>query len=241
MAAAWSPGYPSWKWPWPGCVQEGAPALERDARLRIYGSQARARIESGSLDPGARMATLVLELTTPTVDLEPPPGSPPPQDALLAPEWWDLPPLDETPEEGEAGRPLGATWQNTSEYLAGRISLNLLLPESWDRQGPEAENWTEALETKILAETLQVCADLVTLYPGADLVFTVHLLSGRTDARLRTEVNRSRSPATRAGPMARPAGSARSSPDSAWARPRRWSPPAPWPTGPASPMAATGR
>ena len=167
--------------------QGGAPALERDGRLRIYDRQARVEIESGALDPGARIATLVLELMAPTVDLDAPPNHPPPEDALLAPDWWDLPaPPEAEPDEG-AGRPVGATWQNTSEYLAGRVSLNLLLAESWEREGPQAENWTEALETRVLAEALQTCADLVTLYPGSDLVFTVHLYSGRNDARLRVD------------------------------------------------------
>ncbi len=107
-------------------------------------------------------------------------------DALVAPAWWDDQDGVLLKSAPVAGRPHGADWQNTSEYLAGRISLNLLLPESNGYVDRNSEDWSEALEATLLAETLEAVSDLATLYPGSDLSFTIHLYSGRTDARLET-------------------------------------------------------
>ncbi len=117
-----------------------------------------------------------------------PEGAPLDRDALVGPDWWDL----EVPTRRGAlsssgtGRPYGASWENTSEYLAGSVSLNVVLVESDGSIDPNREDWTEALETKVAAEALEAVTGLADLHPGAGLSFTLHLRSGRTDAAYRT-------------------------------------------------------
>lgn len=103
-------------------------------------------------------------------------------------------PLD---EGGTDGRPFGASWDNTSEFLAGRISLNLFLMESDGSLDPSVYNWTLDQESRIQSEVLQAVSSVATVYPTAGLSFTIHLVSGRTDttARTKTEpINRSADP-----------------------------------------------
>ncbi len=117
-----------------------------------------------------------------------PDGAPLAGDALRGPDWWDLDvPLRKRPlASSGTSRPWGASWENTSEYLAGSVSLNLVLVESDGTADPNREDWTADLETKVVSETLEAVAGLADLHPGADLSFTVHLRSGRTDPAYRT-------------------------------------------------------
>lgn len=109
-------------------------------------------------------------------------------DALIAAEWWKHERTGPPVAAEESLRPSGAGWENTSEYLAGRVSINLLLPESDGTREPSQENWTAAQESSLLAKLLAATDTLRTLYPGSDLTFSLHLLSGRTDARLRVGI-----------------------------------------------------
>lgn len=125
-----------------------------------------------------------------------PPAAPADPDALgrgqapVPPEWWDLPrpggmSPSSAPEDASA-RPYGAEWQNTSEYLAGSVSVNLLLVESDGGIDPDRESWSPELEDRIVAKSIDALADVVDMHPGARLSFTLHVLSGRTDDRLKT-------------------------------------------------------
>lgn len=176
-------------------------AMLRVPHLEIYRPESVAQIEDLTLSPGARVAALVERLLgSPPADSGP--RHPLPEDdALLAPPWWELevPALVEELAPG-GRRPFGAEWMNTSEYLAGKVSVNLLLPESNGAIDPDREEWTEALETQVLAETLLAVDELATLYPQARLSFTVHLLSGRADGRLETGYEPIARPADPSGP-----------------------------------------
>ncbi len=111
-------------------------------------------------------------------------GEFPPDDALVAADWWE----SDAPARAKSGalRPYGADWRNTSEFLAGRVSVNLLLLESDGSVDPDRENWTASLETQIVAETLEGLTDLIDMYPGSELSFVLHVIGGRTDARAQT-------------------------------------------------------
>lgn len=119
---------------------------------------------------------------------ERPDGAPLDRDALAGPDWWDLevPTRHGALSSSGTTRPWGASWENTSEYLAGSVSLNVVLVESDGSIDPNREDWTEALETKVAAEALEAVTGLADLHPGAGLSFTLHLRSGRTDAAYRT-------------------------------------------------------
>ncbi|MBP7146258.1 MAG: hypothetical protein KBD01_01850 [Acidobacteria bacterium] len=114
------------------------------------------------------------------------PGAPLVNDVMLAPAWWELLAPKSLTSATLSGRPSGAAWQNTSEYLAGHVSLNVVLLESNGAIDANVENWTQDMEALLISETLQATDSVVTLYPGSGLSFTVHFISGRTDARART-------------------------------------------------------
>jgi len=181
---------------------ESGSAMLRVPHLEIYRPESVARIENLTLSPGARTAVLVERLLSPPETDSEPRLSLPQDDALIAPPWWELevPPLAEDLAAG-GQRPSGAEWMNTSEYLVGKISVNLLLPESNGSIDPDMEEWTEALETQVLAETLLAADEMTVLYPEAGLSFTVHVLSGREDRRLETSYEPIARPADPSGSM----------------------------------------
>ncbi|MEW6621032.1 MAG: T9SS type A sorting domain-containing protein [bacterium] len=49
-------------------------------------------------------------------------------------------------------RPYGAQWQDTSEYMIGRIMVIIILPESNGTIGTETENWTPDEESNVIGE-----------------------------------------------------------------------------------------
>ncbi|RMG47681.1 MAG: hypothetical protein D6718_02935 [Acidobacteria bacterium] len=111
------------------------------------------------------------------------------KDALIPPDWWDVEPTVEAlalaPSSG-ASRPFGAGWENTSEYLAGSVSLNLILMESDGSVDPSSEDWSPSQESQVVAAAYAAAADLQQMYPHAGLSFTIHVFPGRTDPRART-------------------------------------------------------
>ncbi len=168
--------------------ERGRDALLRRSRLRAF---SRLEEDGAVLEGAAELPPLVQEWARARALL--PEGSatelplePLHSDTLVGPDWWDD--LDGAyRKDAPAGlRPAGADWQNTSEYLAGRISLNLLLLESNGYVDRSSEDWNETLEARVLAESMEAATDLDAMYPGAGLSFTVHLYSGRSDPRLET-------------------------------------------------------
>ncbi len=89
-------------------------------------------------------------------------------------------------ESGLDGRPYGARWDNTSEFLAGTISLTLFLLESDGSVDPNVYNWTLDQESQVLSNVMQFAANAAALYPAAQLSFVVHMVTGRTDTVART-------------------------------------------------------
>ncbi|UCF68026.1 MAG: hypothetical protein JSV80_01635, partial [Acidobacteriota bacterium] len=135
------------------------------------------------------------------------------QDLIIPLPWWDQPaaPMmmsSSQPSSQSSGlRPAGATWENTSEFLAGNVSINMMLLESNGAVDASTENWTQVLESQVLAEALQAISGIESMYPGTELTFTLHLLSGRTDERLQTSYE----------PILRPADTAGVSGEELWA------------------------
>lgn len=84
------------------------------------------------------------------------------------------------------GLPYGAAPSNTSEYLAGRIALNVILVESDGSLDPSTENWAADRESAVLASVVAACEWLRLQEPQARLSFDYRLLGGRTDPRART-------------------------------------------------------
>jgi hypothetical protein len=114
----------------------------------------------------------------------PPPREPGPEHAWVPP----APAADSTVSASTSseGLPYGATPSNTSEYLAGRIALNVVLAESDGTIDPSTENWTAERESAVLASVVAACEWLRVQEPQARLSFDYRLVAGRTDARART-------------------------------------------------------
>lgn len=169
-------------------------ALARDTRINVVGSTpptaqqfallsepAQAVVEAWSSSRLGLDRTLAAEpLDAAAV------GEPLGQDGLIAPPWWQQRRPSGLIAAEEVLRANGSGWENTSEFLAGRVSVNLLLPESDGTRDPSKENWTSSLESQVLGESMAALDALRSLHPGTELQFTVHLLTGRTDRRLRT-------------------------------------------------------
>ena len=85
-----------------------------------------------------------------------------------------------------SGAPFGAAAENTSEFLAGRITINLVLMESDGTIDTQTENWTADREALVVSNVVSALDWLRDREPQARLSFTYHLISGRTDARART-------------------------------------------------------
>lgn len=94
----------------------------------------------------------------------------------------------------------GAAASNTSEYLAGSVSINLILVESDGSIDASTEDWTAARESEVTAQVVQASEWLRAQEPQADLRFVWHVVSGRADARARTGYEPIRRPADPKGP-----------------------------------------
>ncbi len=85
-----------------------------------------------------------------------------------------------------ATQPYGATDQNTSEFLAGSVSVNLFLPESGGSVDLSTENWTADREQAVVAQIAAGLDWVRTMNAAASLSFVYHVIAGRTDARAKT-------------------------------------------------------
>lgn len=79
-------------------------------------------------------------------------------------------------------RPAGAESYNTSEYMAGKISLSVFLIES---SAASTEDWDATLEGNVYSKVMQAASSLASMYPASELSFVIHAFYGRTDARVR--------------------------------------------------------
>jgi hypothetical protein len=82
--------------------------------------------------------------------------------------------------------PFGATDVNTSEYLAGSVSVTIVLPESDGSVDPSTETWSADREADVVARIAAGLEWVRLQEPQAGLSFVYHLIAGRTDPRART-------------------------------------------------------
>ena len=153
---------------------------------------------TGAIDPGeiGRLPNPARRMARAWNRIVAPPAAPAPggtalvNDALVGPDWWDLDvPVRSGPLAPSASmRPWGASWENTSEYLAGSVSINLVLVESDGTGDPNREDWTAELEDRVVSEAIEALTGLAALHPGAGLTFTLHVHPGRTDPDYRTSL-----------------------------------------------------
>lgn len=85
-----------------------------------------------------------------------------------------------------ASRPYGATPDNTSEYLAGVVSINLIFVESEGSIDRSTEDWTAAREAEVEAGVVAGLDWIAAQEPQATLSFVHHVHAGRIDPRART-------------------------------------------------------
>ena len=85
-----------------------------------------------------------------------------------------------------ASAPFGATELNTSEFLAGAVSVNVVLVESDGSIDSSTENWSVARENDVVARIASGLEWVRLQEPQAELRFVYHVFPGRTDARART-------------------------------------------------------
>ena len=85
-----------------------------------------------------------------------------------------------------ASGPLGATDLNTSEFLAGAVSINVILVESDGSIEPQSENWSATREADVVAHIATGLEWVRTREPQAAVRFVYHVFAGRTDPRART-------------------------------------------------------
>jgi len=84
------------------------------------------------------------------------------------------------------GAPFGATELNTSEFLAGAVSVNIILVESDGSIDPSTENWSSSRENDVVARIALGLEWIRAQEPQSALQFVYHVFPGRTDARART-------------------------------------------------------
>jgi len=82
--------------------------------------------------------------------------------------------------------PFGATALNTSEFLAGAVSVNVVLVESDGTIEPSSESWSLARENEVVSGIAAGFEWIRLQEPQASLRFVYHVIPGRTDARGRT-------------------------------------------------------
>jgi hypothetical protein len=91
-----------------------------------------------------------------------------------------------SPTTFSSGAPYGATELNTSEFLAGRVSVNVILVESDGSHELSTENWTATREGEVVGKVVAGMEWLRLQEPQASLQFAYHVYAGRTDPRART-------------------------------------------------------
>lgn len=97
------------------------------------------------------------------------------------------PQVDYSPGQAKAdGAPWGAGFYDSSEFMAGDISVAVILPESTGAIDPKTESWSAAREAKVAAEIQAGLNWWVARESLADISFTYHFYFGRTDSRART-------------------------------------------------------
>jgi hypothetical protein len=75
---------------------------------------------------------------------------------------------------------------NTSEFLAGSVSVNIVLVESDGSLEAPTENWSSARESEVVARIASGLEWVRLQEPQAALRFVYHVIPGRTDPRART-------------------------------------------------------
>jgi hypothetical protein len=82
--------------------------------------------------------------------------------------------------------PLGATDLTTSEFLAGAVSVNIILVESDGSIDTSTENWSASRENDVVARIAQGLEWIRAQEELSALRFVYHVIPGRTDTRART-------------------------------------------------------
>jgi hypothetical protein len=100
---------------------------------------------------------------------------------------------------GTSGAPFGATELNTSEFLAGGVSVNIVLVESDGSVESSTENWSSAREVEVVAGVASGLEWVRLQEPQAALRFVYHVYPGRADVRARTGSEPIRRPADPSG------------------------------------------
>ena len=85
-------------------------------------------------------------------------------------------------ESAPRARPADASSSNTSEYLAGKVSVSLFLMES---TSGSSEDWDATQEGQVYAEAIEAVQAVAQLYPGSERQFVLHARYGGTDPRVR--------------------------------------------------------
>ncbi len=83
-------------------------------------------------------------------------------------------------------QPYGATDLNTSEFLAGSVSVNLFLMQSDGTVDLSTEKWTADREQAVVTQVAAGLDWIRAQEPSAGLTFVYHVIAGRLDARART-------------------------------------------------------
>jgi hypothetical protein len=85
-----------------------------------------------------------------------------------------------------SGLPFGATELNTSEFLAGAVSINIILVESDGTLEFSTENWSADRENQVVARIAAGLEWVRLQEPRAALRFVYHVLPGRIQPAART-------------------------------------------------------
>jgi hypothetical protein len=109
--------------------------------------------------------------------------------------------LTESTATTSTGAPFGATELNTSEFLAGSVSVNLILVESDGSSEMSSENWTAAREADVVSRVATGLEWVRVQEPQAALRFVYHVYAGRTDPRARSGYEPIRRAANPSGTM----------------------------------------
>jgi hypothetical protein len=100
---------------------------------------------------------------------------------------WDDALLPPGPTEGgPVQAAVAPTALNTSEYLAGSVTVTIILTESDGTGDASSENWSADREAEVVAEIAEALEWARLREPQAELVFRYHVVAGRTDVRART-------------------------------------------------------
>src|SRR5262245_51122488 len=94
-----------------------------------------------------------------------------------------------------SGGPFGATDLNTSEFLAGAISVNVILVESDGTNEFQTESWSADREDQVVARIAAGLEWVRLQEPRAELRFVYHVLPGRVQPAARTGYEPIRHPA----------------------------------------------